>query len=290
MKISLPILGLVLFTFFTARAQVTVEVALDQDEFLPSEMLPVAVKITNQSGQPLHLGADANWLTFSVESADGFIVVKNAEVPVLGEFDLDSSKMAIKRVDLEPYFVLSTPGRYRVTATLRIKDWQSEVASPAKSFDVISGVKLWSQAFGVPAPAGVTNGAPEVRKYSLEEANYLREELRLYVQVGDESDSQVFKVVSIGKMVSFSHPEMQVDRFSDLHVLWQSGASIYTYAVVSPDGSLLRQEIYDYVNKRPRLNLNDAGDVVVVGGVRRVSPEPMPLVKSPDELPASAKP
>lgn len=290
MKISLPILGLVLFTFFTAPAQVTVEVALDQDEFLPSEMLPVAVKITNQSGQPLHLGADANWLTFSVESADGFIVVKNAEVPVLGEFDLDSSKMAIKRVDLEPYFVLSTPGRYRVTATLRIKDWQSEVASPAKSFDVISGVKLWTQTFGVPPPAGVTNGAPEVRKYSLEEANYLREELRLYVQVGDESDSQVFKVVSIGKMVSFSHPEMQVDRFSDLHVLWQSGASIYTYAVVSPDGNLVRQEIYDYINKRPHLNLNDAGDVVVAGGVRRASPEPMPLVKSPDELPASGKP
>jgi hypothetical protein len=127
------------------------------------------------------------------------------------------------------------------------------VASPAKSFDVISGVKLWSQDFGVPPPAGVTNSAPEVRKYTLEEANYLREELRLYVQVGDEPDSQVFKVVSLGKMVSFSQPEMQLDRFSDLHVLWQSGASIFTYAVVNPDGSLLRQEIYDYVNKRPRL-------------------------------------
>jgi hypothetical protein len=110
MKILLPVLGLVMLALFNASAQVTVEVTLDQDEFLPGESLPVAVKITNQSGQPLHLGADTNWLTFSVESAEGFVVDKNAEVPVLGEFDLESSRMAIKRADLQPYFVVSKPG------------------------------------------------------------------------------------------------------------------------------------------------------------------------------------
>ena len=50
---------------------------MEQRQFLPSEAIPAAVRITNRSGQPLHLGADANWLTFNVESADGFIVVKN---------------------------------------------------------------------------------------------------------------------------------------------------------------------------------------------------------------------
>ena len=290
MKISLTILGMALLAFFSAPAQVSVEVVLGRDQFLPSESLPVAVKITNRSGQPLHMGADADWLTFDVESDDNLIVMKNAEVPVLGEFDLGSSEVATKRVDLAPYFTLSRQGRYRVIATVRIKNWNSEINSSPKNFDVIDGARLWSQDFGVPSSAGATNGAPEVRKYTLEEANYLRSQLRLYVQVSDESEAHVFKVVAVGKMVSFSTPETQLDRFSNLHVLWQSGASVFTYAVVNPDGGLARQEIYDYVSARPRLGVDDNGDITVVGGVRRVKPEEIPVVKLPDELPAPAKP
>jgi hypothetical protein len=289
MKILLTILGLAWLVASSASAQLAAEITMEQEQFLPSETLPVAVRITNRSGQSLHLGADANWLTFSVESADGFVVVKNAEVPVVGEFDLGSSQVATKRVDLQPYFGLMRPGRYRVTATVRIKGWGAEITSPAKNFDVIGGVQLWSQDFGVPAPAGVTNGAPESRKYVLQEANYLRSQLRLYVLVSDTSGSHVFKVVQIGKMVSFSQPETQLDRFSNLHVLWQSGAASFVYVVVNPDGQLPRQEIYDYVSARPRLNVNSDGTVAVVGGVRRrESSDEMPMLKPPP--PAPAKP
>jgi hypothetical protein len=290
MKISLSLLGLAWLTFFSASAQVSVETVLDQEQFLQSESLPAAVRITNRSGQPLHLGASPDWLTFSVEAADGFIVVKNADVPVMGEFDLGSSEVATKRVDLAPYFILSHPGRYRVIATVRIKDWNAEMSAAPAKFDVISGAKLWSQDFGVPIPAGVTNQPPEVRKYTLEEANYLRTQLRLYVQVSDQSESRVFKVAAIGKLVSFSQPETQLDRFSNLHVLWQSGAASFTYTVVTPNGDVARQETYDYVNARPRLGVNDAGDIVVVGGVHRVKPEEMPVVKPSNESPAPAKP
>jgi hypothetical protein len=289
MKKLLLIFGLAWLAALRAAAQVSVEVVTEQDQFLPSESVPLAVKITNRSGQPLHLGADANWLTFDVESDDGFIVVKNGEVPVTGEFDMGSSQVATKRVDLKPYFNMTRPGRYHVVATLRIKDWKIELASPAKSFDVISGVKLWSQDFGMGA-AGTTNGPPEVRKYSLVKANYLQSEMQLYVEVSDQSESQVIRVASLGKMVSFNEPEPQLDRLSNLHILWQSGARFFTYAVVNPDGKVATQEIYDYVTTRPRLNMSDDGNVLVVGGVRRLNPEELPMVKSPNELPAPAKP
>ena len=290
MKTFFWALALATLTLLPASAQITVEVLLDQEQFLPSEAVPVAVRVTNRSGQPLHLGADANWLTFDVESADGLIVVKNAEVPVLGEFDLNSSQMATKRVDLAPYFGITKPGRYRVVATVRVKDWRAETMSPPKNFDVITGARIWAQDFGVPVPAGMTNGLPEVRKYTLQKANYLRTQLRLYVEVSDPSESRVFKVVNIGKTVSFSSPETQLDRFSNLHVLWQSGASHFTYAVVNPDGGLARQEVYDYASVRPRLDLADDGTVTVYGGVRRVQAEPMPMVKSPNELPPAGSP
>jgi hypothetical protein len=290
MKFLPFVLGWMLLTLVSAPAQVSVEVVLDQEQFLPSESVPVAVRITNRSGQTLHFGADANWLTFSVESADSFVVIKNSEVPVTGEFDLDSSQMAIKRVDLAPYFVLSQPGHYRIVATLRIKQWNTEVASPPKGFDVINGAKLWSQDFGLPAPAGVTNQAPEVRRYSLIEANYLKSQLRLYVQVSDESESRVFKVSAVGRLVSFSQPEAKLDRLSNLHVLYQSGAQAFTYSVVNPNGDILQREMYDYANSRPRLTVNDNGDIAVVGGVRRVKPVEIPQVKPPNEVPVQAKP
>ena len=293
MKFSLPIFGLALLTFFSASAQVTVDVVLEQEQFLPSESLPVKVRITNRSGQPLHLGADANWLTFSVESVGGGgpVVVKKADVPVQGEFDVGSSQVATKRVDLAPYFALTRQGGYRVIARVRIKDWNAEIPSPPQSFNVIDGAKLWSQTFGLPVPVGVTNHVPEVRKYTLEEANYLRSQLRMYVQVSDESERRVFKVRAIGPMVSFSQPEAQVDHLSHLHVMYQSGARIFTYSVVSPDGDIVRQEIYDYFNTRPRLHTDDDGNITVLGGARRVKPNDMPVVKPPNEVPAApAKP
>ena len=289
MKIALAILGLATLPWFNSLAQVAVEVTMEQREFLPSESVPAAVRITNRSGQPLHLGDDANWLTFNVESADGFIVVKNGEVPVVQGFDLGSSQMATKHVELQPYFGITRPGRYRVTATVRIKDWSEAMTSPALDFYVITGAKIWAQDFGVPVPAGATNRTPEVRRYTLEKANYLRTQLRMYVQVSDPAEARVFKVVSIGQTVSFGDPDTQLDRRSDLHVLFQSGASIFTYAVINPDGDLLKQEIYDYVKTRPRLGMSDDGTVTVVGGVRRLTEQEMPMVKMPDQLPAPGR-
>ena len=274
---------------FSVSAQVTVSLTLDQDQFLPGEALPVAVHITNQSGQTLHFGADADWLTFSVEAVDDFIVIKNFDPPVQGEFTLESSQVGTKHVDLEPCFDLKQAGHYRIIATVRIKDWNSDVTSPPRGFDIIDGAKLWSQVFGVPLPAGVSNRPPEVRKYTLEEANYLHSQLRMYVRISDESGAIVYKVRAIGPMVSFSQPEEQLDRFSNLHVLYQSGASSFLYTEINPSGELVKQEIYDYFDVRPRLRVGNDGSINVIGGNRRVKPQDIPQVRTPDQLTAPAK-
>src|SRR6266404_1133840 len=51
-------------------AQVTVEVTQQQQQFLPGEAMEVAVRITNRSGRPLHLGAGEDWLTFTIDSRE----------------------------------------------------------------------------------------------------------------------------------------------------------------------------------------------------------------------------
>jgi hypothetical protein len=290
MKSFKAILGLLLMPLVQLSAQVTVEVTFEQEQFLPGEALPAAVKIRNHSGQTLRMGREANWLMFSVESRDGFVVTKSGEAPVTGEFTLESSQMATRRVDLAPYFALTRPGRYSVIATVRIPEWNGEAASPPKSFDIINGAKLWSQDFGVPPAAGATGQPPEIRRYTLQQANYLRKQLRLYLRLTDESESKVLKVVPIGPLVGFSQPEPQVDQRCHLHLLYQNGARLFSYTVVNPDGEITLRQTHEYLGSRPRLQTDKDGKVSVVGGVRRVTNNDLPVPPKKEDEPKPPKP
>jgi hypothetical protein len=288
MKILSLVLAMLCGPLSHLSAQVTAEVVLDQEHFLIGEALPAAVRITNRSGQTLQFGNDPDWLTFSIESRDGFIVAKSGDAPVLGEFKLESGQVATRRVDLAPHFALGRIGRYQIIATIRLKEWNTQATTKPTSFDIIHGAKIWSQDFGVPAPGGTTGQPPEVRRYTLEQANYLRSQLRLYLRLTDGEGSHVIKVFPIGPMVSFSNPERQLDKESQLHLLYQNGARSFNYTVINPDGDVVIRQTFDYIGSRPRLQLNDEGRVVVGGGVRRTTTSDVPEAK-PVETDAPAK-
>jgi hypothetical protein len=261
--------------------QVAVEVVLDQDQYLPGETLNVAVKVSNRSGQKLSFGPEADWLTFGVESRDGLVVPKIGEAPVAVNFDLESAERATKRVDIQPYFAMTQPGRYSVTATVRIKEWGQTVSSQPKNFNIIEGAKLWEQEFGVPTPPGATNPVPEVRKYILQQANFLKGRLRLYLRLSDVTGTKVFRVIPVGVILSFSRPEPRIDKFSNLHLLYQNWAHSFSYTVFTPDGEIVERQTYDYTDTRPRLQMDTDGRISVVGGVRRVTSNGTPITAEP---------
>ena len=280
MKILSLLLALLSASISPLFAQVKVEIALDQEHFLVGEKVFVPVRITNRSGQTLKLGAEPDWLTFSIESRDGFVVVKHGEAPVTDEFSLESGQVATRRVELTPYFELKRIGRYRVTATVRLKQWETQFVTKPGAFDVINGAKLWSQDFGVPSPGGETPRPPEVRRYTLEQANYLRSQLRLYLRLTDEADGRILKVFPLGPVVSFGMPERQIDKQSQLHVFFQNGARSFNYVIVSPEGEIVTRQTYEYSpSSRPRLQLNEEGKVVVAGGARKVASSDFPESK-----------
>src|SRR5882724_1108456 len=154
MKFLLRMIGCCFTLTPVVYGQVSVELALEQDQYLAGESVPVGVRITNFSGQTLHLGKDSDWLRFTVEGRDNYIVPRSGEVPVHGEFAVESSSVATRRVDVAPYFALSKPGRYLVTATVKLKLWDKELVSKPKPLEVIAGTKLWEQEVGVPGTAG----------------------------------------------------------------------------------------------------------------------------------------
>ncbi len=302
MKLPALELGLLLLLLVPASAQVTVEVTQEQDQFLQGEALPVAVRITNRSGQSLELGAEPDWLSFVIQSREGKVVANTGDVPVVGEFTLESSHVATKHVNLAPYFTVTEPGRYEILATVKIRAWGREIESPPRAFDIIEGAKLWEQEVGIP-PTNAAGGLPELRKFILQQANYIKGQLRLYLRVTD-SYGKVLRVCSLGPLVSFGRPEPQVDKLSQLHVLYQNGASTFSYTVFNSSGDMLIRQTYLYLDTRPHLRMDDDGNILVQGGTRKVTvsdfpppkPEdfesaPLPVTNNPapTNLPASKK-
>ena len=282
---------LFVLAFFSgsALAQIKVDLVLDQNQFLPGEAIPVAVRITNFSGLTLRLGQGADWLRFTVETMDGYLVPHQGEVPVAGEFELETSTVATKRVNVAPAFVLNKPGPYRITASVKPANWDQELVTPTRSFEIFAGTLLWEQAFGVPRPAGETK-PPEVRRYLLQRAIHLKE-LKLYVRVTDQRGETTFAAFPLGPLLNFSDPEKQIDKQSQLHVLYQVGARSFNYSVINPDGKLVVRQTHEYTDTRPVLRADLTGQIGVSGGLRRLSRDDLPSPKpSPSPPPAPPAP
>ena len=268
---SFHFISALLVSALGAAAQVSVDVVLDQDQYLRDEPMPVKVKITNRSGQTLKLGRTADWLTFSVESRTGSPVARFSEPPVQEEFTLESSMVATRRVDIAPYFDLGTPGRYTVAANVKIDDWKQEMRSRPRDFEILRGTRLWEQLVGLPA---TNNAPPEARKFVLQQAHLKR--LTLYVRITDVSDLKTYRLFSLGPLVSFAQPEAQTDKESNLHVLFQTGPRSFNYSAISALGEMASRHTYDYAQTRPVLKSDEQGRIFVRGGQRRFTADDLP--------------
>ena len=173
----------------SALAQVNVEVVFDQEQFLRSESVPLRVRISNFSGQTLHLGYEPDWLKFNVTGEDGKELPTSGRIPLAKPFSLDSAKTVSLSADLMPYYELSAAGHYKVSVQARVPELEKEVVAKPKGFDIISGTKLWEREVGVP---GVT--PPVVRKFALQQATFLKQS-RLYARVTDASEAAVLRVL-----------------------------------------------------------------------------------------------
>lgn len=267
---------------------VSVEVSFEQQAFLPHESILAKVRITNFSGQTLVLGKDTDWLKFVIEGNRGFVVPQLSPLPEQEEFKLDSAKAATKYVNVTPHYELSRPGHYTLVALVKIPQFQRSVESDRVGFDLISGSKVWEQDFGLPAKEG-DQGPPEIRKYALLQTIH-QDRLRVYLRVSNASETRVFRVFSVGPMVSVSRLEPQIDKFSNLHLLYQTGSRRFLYSTVNPDGLLIARETYDISNTRPILRVDQQGRIRVSGGTRRVDPTDIPPPYTPNEVSDAKQP
>jgi hypothetical protein len=105
------------------------------------------------------------------------------------------------------------------------------------------------------------------------------------------SEAKVFRVAPLGVLLSFTTPEAQIDRSSNLHVLFQDRARSFSYCVIAPDGEVIIRQTHDYADTRPRLRPEDDGRIIVSGGQRRIllSDFPPPRVANTNDTSGGSK-
>lgn len=279
---AILLLGLAAVRSATAQsAAVTIELILDENIYLPGEEIPVGVRISNLSGRPLTFGSSTNWLNFYVESKTGEIIARLGAVPVEGEFTLESAKAGTKWWNIQPYFDFQEAGVHNVYADIRLPGWTDRVLSEPATFTIQRARKLWETSFGVPPADNSSTTPTEIRRYALQSAIRLRDR-NLYARVTDDSESRIYKVVLLDRLLSFSNPEQQLDNRSRLHVLFQTGGTTYTYCVVTPEGNMAIRQRHEIVpGSRPRLMKLADGAIVVGGGRRLPSSSDVPPYEPP---------
>ncbi len=266
-------------------AQLSVEVSFDNEVYLPNETLVAKVRIINNSGKALKFGSTDDWLSLNVETENQRIVSMLKPPAVFGEFTLESSQVGVKRIDLAPCFNLNQTGRYKVTASIRMPEWSQTFVSKPKPFDIVQGARFFETSFGLPnSNSDGKESTPEVRKYILQQVS--RKQTTLYVRITDATETRSYSVFPVGAVLSLSRPEPQVDRWSNLHLLFQIGAKAFLYNVINPTGQMLTRETWDYSESRPTLKSWEDGHISVVGGVRRLTANDLP----PHELKSPAEP
>jgi len=285
-SVSVASLSLLAFLFAgpAADAQrhgLTADVTLNQPVFLPGEDLLVNVRIVNHSGQSLALGEGQDWITFSIAGPGNVEVATKGSMPVAKPFTLPSGDMANVKFNPAPFYDLSQPGRYTIKATVKVAQWDQKFVCAQIVFTVERGAPLSDfpgLEFGMATDAGVTNAIPETRRYDLLKVTS-QDEIKLYFRLSGPN-GKVLRCYSVGRMLSFSVPEAKMDRFNNLHLLWQYSARDFSYLVITTSGDLLLRETHVYTETRPHLKASERNIVSVHGGVRKYTPWDIPSVVS----------
>lgn len=273
------IAGACLTAFLSAHAQVKVELLLDQKQYLLKESLPVGVRVVNHSGRTLTFSG-TNWLSFTVEDHDNFVVKQLQDSPPPQKMSVETSYMATQWIDVGRTFDFSENTSYRLRARVHIDEWNENIFSDPIEFEIVKGTMLWEQQIGIPRDP---SQPPEIRKYIVQQANYLKD-LQLYVRVTDATEKVVYAVIRLAPMVQISQPEAQIDTLNRLHVLTQIGMRQFMHFCIDPDGHLVLRNTYRVAGRRPKLEVTQDGGVYVNGGSRMLRKDdipPSPLLSEP---------
>ncbi|HEV2841024.1 MAG TPA: hypothetical protein VGW39_06860 [Chthoniobacterales bacterium] len=278
MKLIVP-LALFLLVAGSAQGQIQVELKFRRLQYIAHEPVMATVKITNLAGRDIDLRDDNGhrWFGFEVNAREGRLLAplkQSAPEPAL---HLETGQTVTRKINLTPLFPVQDFGAYHVRANVYFADLNKFFYSQTKVFQVADARPIWQKTVGVPAGKP---GAGEMRTYSLL-SNRFPDHTSLYVRVENKDSGLVYTTYSLGRVIAYDEPQMELDPGNQLHVLHCTAPRSWAYSHIGLNGELLRHSTFMETKTRPRLRHTADGAIAVSGGMRDLP------VARPAQSPAS---
>ncbi len=244
-----------------ARAQVTVELRFQKNNFLAGESVPVNVTITNFSGRELAFQGtrESNWIDFIVNSNRGVPLSPMAR-PAFGTVRIPSGKAIVRTVDLAQLYPIDELGNFSVYAIVRLPSQRTDgFQSNRHLFTVNSALPYWKQVVGVPGQRGRQN------EFRLIQFNNDRRN-QLFAQIADAKTGKILRTHFLGDVLMLRKPSVSVDSSLNMHVLYMMTPKFWGHARIAPDGRFLGRDLYQPLASDPVLAQMKDGSIRALGG------------------------
>ena len=233
---SLLLLGL---SVTTARAQVEVNLKMGRNNYVAGESVPVAVTVTNRSGQDLVFQGNSRigWLEIVVNSLSGNPLTPLGQ-PAFGTVKIPLNQAMSRTVDLAQLYSLQLPGNFSAYAIVHLPGQNSQgFGSNRLTFNMNSARPYWTQK------VGLNNKAGQGREFRVLEYNNGSKTM-LYAQVVDTRTGGAMRTHPLGEVLMFRKPSVTLDNRQVMHILYLMSPEMWGHVRVAADGQLLGRELH----------------------------------------------
>jgi hypothetical protein len=270
MRARLALAGAMLLLSPAAFGQIQVELKFPRLQFISYEPVYATVGITNLAGRAIDLqnGDGTEWFGFDVTGSEGQLISPTGPVSQ-APLQIAAGQKVTQKVNITPLFAVHDLGLYHVRAHIYFRDLGKFFYSPSRVIEVTDARPIWQQTVGIPDGAGPGG----TRTYSLL-TNRFPDHTSLYVRVADKESGIVYATYSLGRMILYEDPRVQIDQQNRLHVLHCAGPRTWSYALIGLNGELLTHSSYSEAKSRPHLVRAADGGIEIHGGILDVPVPP----------------
>lgn len=230
-RIKLILLPLLLLIAVSTQAMAQLEVFLKptRRDYLLGEKAALTITIVNHTDGSVSLSntPGRSWLHLEVTRRGEGGPVVPVSIPRFPNLTIMPGSRKSYTIQLHPHFRLNREGTYRVVATLRMPDMQTAYSSNTASFNMALGGTV--RNFVVQARGSRLNMA--VKSLSMDGR------IVLFGQVTNADTRLPIGACPLGHFLNFMEPRILLDRAQNMHVLFQSTAEHFIYAVVDTFGT-----------------------------------------------------
>lgn len=217
-----------------AQAQMIVKLEPVRRDFMVGENPTLKLTIANYTDASIPLTSipGKSWLHLQITRAGNSLPETPQAAARYPALTLTPGSIRSYNIGLSPQFRMSKPGTYQVVAMVRLPD-QSTYTSNTALVNVVEGADI--RSFTVQARGRRLKLALQMLR--------VRGTDVLFGQVKDVDTQQVLGATYLGQYMSFMPPKVMLDRSQNMHMLCQSDAKYFTYAVMNAKGECSHRQI-----------------------------------------------